>query len=91
MENMLYIELHKDHYIDSGCSCSQCSKKRLSVLNNIQNGDVDIEHINHEKENTLYKNKIILLKKRKLIQLINLKNSLLKTKNPIKNNFKKTF
>jgi len=90
MENMLYIELHKDHYIDTGCSCNQCSNKRISILNNIQNGDVDIEHINHEKENIIYKNKLNFLKKKKLIELI--KNSIIKPhKNPIKNNFKKSF
>ena len=92
LENQLFIELHKDHYIDTGCSCGQCSKKRISILSNIQNGDIDIEHINHEKENIIYKNKINNFKTKKIIAFIKLKNSLLKQKkNPIKNNFKKTF
>jgi hypothetical protein len=82
-ENKYINDIQIIHYIDEGCSCHPCNKKRIFVRNKINSGwDIQendkIEHSQANKENNIEK---ITIKKQKLIKLINSTNMNIKQKN----------
>jgi hypothetical protein len=66
-ENQYYINLQQRHYIDEGCCCRLCSKKRFILLNKIKNGYKDVKNndyiIHSNVINEFNIKKQILLKK----------------------------
>jgi len=49
VENQYINETHRDHYIDMGCICDACSKKRMKLVERILFGDKIKEKIIHEE------------------------------------------
>lgn len=49
VENQYINETHNDHYIDMGCICDACSKKRMKLVARILFGDKIKEKIIHEE------------------------------------------
>jgi len=56
-ENQYMSEIQRDHYIDNGCNCNGCKKKRFNIRERIKRGENITTKIKHEeiKEN---KNKV---------------------------------
>jgi hypothetical protein len=49
LENQIYNFIQGDHYIDNGCLCNYCSKKRNELFINAKNGVVVHEKIVHNE------------------------------------------
>jgi hypothetical protein len=50
LENQTMLEIQKDHYIDNGCNCIVCRKKRLLMMQKIMRGEKNVEQIKHDIE-----------------------------------------
>jgi hypothetical protein len=89
LENHHMSEIQTDHYIDCGCICVACERKRKIVLEKVKRGENTKERIIHEETKQQYitekvntiKNKINMLSKAKHNEKLN------KPKKIIKNNF----
>lgn len=72
-ENQYYFNIQNKHYIDEGCCCRLCNRKRFILLNKIKNGYTDIkknEYIIHS--NIIHSN---------VIRNLNIKKNILIKKN----------
>ena len=47
VENSLYMKVKYDHYLDNGCVCEACSKRRFASKMSIKNGVREIVRIVH--------------------------------------------
>jgi len=81
-ENQYLDYIQVEHYIDSGCLCSACCKKRFEIFNRAKNGEKKFDRIIHSEAVNEYvsnKTKIIMnhFKKNKNIKHIskNIKNN----------------
>jgi len=70
IENQHIGEIQRQHYIDVGCTCVGCSRKRNQILYKISNGHEVADTIDHTQSNNEYKNMIIQKKKERLNQII---------------------
>ena len=66
LENQSIVDIQKEHYLDTGCACNECSKKRNMLYQKLKLGKVDsIEKVEHvEKVKRIIK-PVILIKKNK--------------------------
>jgi len=54
LENQRICEIQESHYLDVGCMCIGCIKKRKSVLEGVSRGE-SVERIIHkESKNVVY-------------------------------------
>jgi len=90
-------EIQRSHYIDDGCSCIGCNRKRRIVLYKLSNGENDVEAIDHNQANKEYK-RIIYQKKMNVLKKIvseniNKQNNLrrVKPRNIVRNTFTSQF
>ena len=63
LENQYLNDIQVEHYIDNGCLCSACSKKRIEIFNRAKNGEIyfnRIIHLEAVKEYVSNKTKIIM-------------------------------
>ena len=49
IENATKSLIQKNHYIDVGCSCTMCSKKRQSLFEKAKRGEKVVEKIQHNE------------------------------------------
>ena len=75
LENQYINDIHTEHYIDNGCFCNLCSKKRKSIYFSAKNGEKKFDKIIHQeivnkeieknknKKNNLKDNKLTIKKK----------------------------
>jgi len=84
-ENQYIEEVQRSHYIDDGCNCVGCDRKRNLILRKINNGEKVEEIIDHNIANMEYKKMVLLNKKKRLDQLVERVNSINKINNKIKN------
>ena len=64
VENQYVNETHRDHYIDMGCICFACSRKRMKLVEKIRSGEKLEEKIIHEEAKIeLVKEKVETIKK----------------------------
>jgi hypothetical protein len=68
-ENQYYYNIQKRHYIDEGCCCRLCSRKRFILLHKIKNGYDKIKRNDYIIHSTIVndfnKRKILLIRKPK--------------------------
>jgi hypothetical protein len=59
LENQIYNDFQSEHYIDNGCLCVLCFKKREFIFNKVKNREIINDRIIHnEIVNEVKKNKI---------------------------------
>ena len=93
LENHHMSEIQTDHYMDCGCVCVACERKRRIVLDKIKRGEKTKERIIHEETKTEYIIEKVNTIKNKVMNKINILNKVKnndKTSKPrkiIKNNF----
>ena len=65
-ENQIYFNIQQKHYMDEGCHCKGCCKKRNKFLFKIKNNLVitESDFIFHTQTQKINKNNIILIKKK---------------------------
>jgi len=49
LENQIFNDFQSEHYLDVGCTCRPCSKKRNELFLKIKNGENVTEKIIHEE------------------------------------------
>lgn len=54
LDNQYISEIQHDHYIDLGCLCMGCCRKRGKILLRLKNGEKVSERIDHNEEFTEY-------------------------------------
>lgn len=86
-ENQYINDIQRSHYMDVGCSCTGCSRKRNIILGKAIRGENISESIDHNNANVEYRNMILNRKKAKMAALVQVVNTITKIKN---NNQKKT-
>ena len=65
VENKYLSETHTEHYIDMGCICVACSKKRRKVVNKIKNGEkIEGKIIHEDAKLDMVREKIDLMKRK---------------------------
>jgi hypothetical protein len=69
-ENQHISEIQRTHYIDVGCSCTGCSRKRNIIIYKLSKGEKVDDVIDHNKANNEYNNMILCRKKQRLITLV---------------------
>jgi hypothetical protein len=78
LENQYINDIQSEHYIDNGCLCSACSKKRTDIFNRAKQGENSFDKIIHKKAVTEFisdKANIILNKfKKNKVNTTSLKN-----------------
>ena len=79
IENQYLNEFQFDHYIDVGCICFPCSKKRSQIFERAKKGEKINEKIIHQQAVIQYKNKIIQTINKKIIKHQNMKKNKIKT------------
>jgi hypothetical protein len=62
-ENQFYNFIQRDHYLDHGCICNSCSKKRKLIIMKIKNGEMTDIRIIHEE--------VVQERKHEIIEKIN--------------------
>jgi hypothetical protein len=62
-ENQFYNFIQRDHYLDHGCICNSCSKKRKLIIMKIKNGEMTDIRIIHEE--------VVQERKHQIIEKIN--------------------
>lgn len=78
LENQVYNDFQSEHYLDNGCLCVLCSKKREFILNKLKNKEMINDKIIH--------NEIVNeVKQNKIEKITNLAKKLTNIKNKIKN------
>ena len=94
LENHHMSEIQTDHYMDCGCTCVACERKRRIVLEKVKRGEKTKERIIHEETKTEYIIDTVNTIKNKVMNKINIlskvKQSNEKRNKPrkiIKNNF----
>lgn len=97
-ENQHISDIQRNHYMDVGCSCVGCSRKRNIILGKVNRGENVTEAIDHNKAIGEYKKMVVNKKKAKLAALIKTVNNITiakkeklkkNTKNIINNSFGK--
>jgi hypothetical protein len=69
-ENQHIGEIQRTHYIDVGCTCTGCKRKRHIMLYKISIGENVDEAIDHEQANKEYNQILIQKKRQKMNQLL---------------------
>jgi hypothetical protein len=93
LENHHMSEIQTDHYIDCGCVCVACERKRKIVLEKVKRGENTKERIIHEETKQQYITEKVNTIKNKVMNKINMlskakhNEKLNKPKKIIKNNF----
>jgi hypothetical protein len=93
LENHHMSEIQTDHYIDCGCICVACERKRKIVLEKVKRGENTKERIIHEETKQQYITEKVNTIKNKVMNKINMlskakhNEKLNKPKKIIKNNF----
>jgi hypothetical protein len=82
LENQYINDIQIDHYIDNGCYCKLCNKKRRDIFFKAKNG----EHITEKLIHYEIINNDIDNKNKKLVEVIKTKISSIKTSNKFKPN-----
>jgi hypothetical protein len=91
LENHHMSEIQTDHYMDCGCICLACQRKRRIVLEKVKRGELTKERIIHEETKSEYIiSKVNTIKNRimnKIKQHQEINDKLNRKKRIIKNNF----
>jgi hypothetical protein len=94
LENHHMSEIQRDHYMDCGCICVACERKRRTILEKIKRGENTKERIIHEETKQEYMIEKVNTIKNKVINKINMLNKAKqnndkrnKPRKIIKNNF----
>ena len=93
LDNHHMSEIQTDHYIDCGCVCVACERKRKIVLEKVKRGENTKERIIHEETKQQYITEKVNTIKNKVMNKINMlskakhNEKLNKPKKIIKNNF----
>lgn len=66
IENQHILDVQRNHYIDEGCICAGCSRKRQIILHKLQTGQKVDEMIDHNQAFKEYQQVVIQRKKEKL-------------------------
>lgn len=69
-ENQHIGEVQRTHYIDVGCTCTGCKRKRQIMLYKISRGESVVEVIDHNQANNEYNAILIQKRKQKMNQLL---------------------
>ena len=69
-ENQHIGEVQRTHYIDTGCSCIGCKRKRQMMLYKISRGETVDDVIDHNQANNEYNAMLVQKKKQKLNELL---------------------
>lgn len=70
LENQHIGEIQRTHYIDTGCTCTGCKRKRQILLYKISKGETLDEMIDHNQANDEYNALVLQKKKQKMNQLL---------------------
>jgi hypothetical protein len=70
LQNQHIGEIQRTHYIDVGCTCTGCKRKRHIMLYKISIGENVDEAIDHEQANKEYNQILIQKKRQKMNQLL---------------------
>jgi len=93
LSNQHICEIQRSHYIDEGCSCAGCTRKRQIILYKLRKGENIAETIYHKQANEEYKGfvyqKNMNVLKKFIAKNINEQNNLkrFKAKNIVRNSF----
>ncbi len=94
LENHHMSEIQTDHYMDCGCVCVACERKRKLVLEKVKRGEKSKERIIHEETKSEYIFEKVNTIKNKIMNKINMMNNVQQNNNKInrprkiiKNNF----
>jgi hypothetical protein len=93
LENHHINEIQTDHYMDCGCSCVACERKRMSVLEKARRGEKITERVIHEETKQEYITEKVNTIKNRVMNKINMLNKAQqnnkrnKPRKIIKNNF----
>jgi len=69
LENQYIADIQKEHYLDTGCVCNECSKKRNILYQNLKSGKtVNIEKIEHVDKPQQIKCMFLPIKRNKIMQ-----------------------
>jgi hypothetical protein len=85
-ENQFINDVDNTHYIDIGCVCLGCSKKRLMSILKINNGDNNVIKIEHIESVIEYKSIVLKHKQERLKLFIDNINNINKINNKKKSN-----
>jgi len=86
LENHHMSEIQTNHYMDCGCICLACQRKRKNVLEKAKRGEKVIDRIIHEETKTEFIiEKVNMIKNRFISNIKNIKTN--KRVKIIKNNF----
>lgn len=86
LDNQYINEIQMDHYIDSGCLCMGCCRKRGLMLIKLQRGEQITEKINHYEAGPEY----IRAKAKKIPVYMKIGNKISKNAGILKSNFMST-
>jgi hypothetical protein len=78
LENQVYNDFQSEHYLDNGCLCILCSKKREFILNKLKNKEMINDKIIHNEV-------VNEVKQNKIEKITNFAKKLTNIKNKIKN------
>ena len=78
LENQVYNDFQSEHYLDNGCLCVLCSKKREFILNKLKNKEIINDKIIHNEV-------VNEVKQNKIEKITNFAKKLTNIKNKIKN------
>jgi predicted house-cleaning noncanonical NTP pyrophosphatase (MazG superfamily) len=70
LENQHIGEIQRTHYLDTGCICTGCKRKRQIMLYKISRGETVDEAIDHTQANTEYNALLAHKKKQKMNKLL---------------------
>ncbi len=94
LENHHMSEIQTDHYMDCGCFCVACERKRKIVLDKVKRGEKTKERIIHEETKSEYIIETVNTVKNKIMNKINMLNKgnqsndkRIRSRKIIKNNF----
>jgi len=97
IENHHIGEVQRNHYIDVGCSCTGCTRKRMIAVYKLSIGESVDETIDHNQANEEYKTLVYQNRIKKLQKFIHdvkqekNKNKSVKPKNIVRNSFASQF
>lgn len=80
-ENQHVNDIQRNHYMDVGCSCAGCSRKRNIILDKVNRGENVTETIDHTTAVAEYKHMVLNKKKARLGVLVKVVNNITKVKN----------
>lgn len=70
LENQHIGEIQRNHYIDTGCTCVGCKRKRQILIYKISNGESVNEVIDHAQANNEYNALLLQKKKQKMNKIL---------------------